>query len=238
MPGLRALVRLVALLLVGAILLGATDADARRRRRKHRRVRHSPGFVANMPPYWQWPPSASMKAEGERCLAHLTELGVEWERAKATRKIVTPIVVPAMELGGVKLVHRYGGDGPFVMDCQLAEDLQTHGGPALRELGVTEIRFTSIHRYGYLPRTRILSRHATGLGIDVTEMVTEDGVVHVVKGDYQRGDEVLRRAEEKIRATGAFRRPLTPGNDPRGHGDHFHLEGRTAAERAKFQQTS
>jgi hypothetical protein len=113
--------------------------------------------------------------------------------------------------------------------------------PALLPLGVSELRFSSIHamrtirtgargRRGRRAR-RILSRHALGLAMDVFEIVGPDGAKLVVASDYGTGTGVLGAAERAINATGAFRMLLTPGNDPRAHDDHFHLEARTPGDR-------
>jgi hypothetical protein len=118
------------------------------------------------------------------------------------------------------------------MDCRLALALAESGAAALRSAGVVELRFAGIHTVRNIAGTRILSRHALGLAIDVFEVVTEDGVRHVVERDYP--DVVLLSVERWINDSGAFRYLLTPGNDPRHHHDHFHLEARTPAERRRL----
>jgi hypothetical protein len=184
----------------------------------------------NMPPGWTWPPTAAMLAEGRACLRRLDELGVAWEPAPRTRKVTTPILLPAMEIGGVKLTSIWR-KGPHVLDCQLARAFAEHGAEALRAAGVVELRFSGIHVLRNIARTRILSRHALGLAIDVYEVVTEDGRVHVVERDYP--NVVLLSVESWVNATGAFRYLLTPGNDRRAHRDHFHFEARSPAEAAR-----
>ena len=205
-----------------------------RRAAKGARGRRAKALKANMPPGWVWPPSKAMKAEGARCLARLDELGVKWEKGPATRKITTPILVPEMDLGGVKLTAIWRKP-PFVMDCHLAEAFAEWGGPVLRAAGVKELRFAGIHDYravrGRGRRGRgTLSRHALGLAIDVYEVVTDDDARHVVKGDYRGGDAVLLDVEQRIDQSGAYRLLLTPGNDPRHHHDPFHFEARTKLE--------
>ena len=211
--------------------VGALGDAQGAKKKRHRR---------NMPPGWTWPPSKSMKVEGKQCLARLDELGVVWEKAKRKRKISTPILVPAMEFGGVKLVPVFRKP-PHVMDCHLAVALAEHGAK-LYEMGVRELRFSSIYDYRRVrlrKKTKnILSRHALGLAMDVYVMVTEDGVEHVVKRDYRKGDLVLLTAEVLINGTGAFRMLLTPGNDPRSHYDHFHFEARTMGERIETPAVS
>jgi hypothetical protein len=210
----------LALGLAAVFIAGAVpDAEASRRGRR-----------SNMPAGWSWPPTPSMVRAGERCLEALTRARVEWRAAPRTRAVVTPIVVPAMELGGVRLTPTYRR-GPFVMDCQLALALAEHG-EVFRQLGIRELRFSTIHEYRRIRvrgrASRALSRHALGLAIDVFEMVTDEGERLVVKDRYRRGDQTLRAVERGIAASLAFRTPLTPGNSPRSHGDHFHLEARVS----------
>ena len=200
------------------------------------RLAVGPKKVLNMPAGWTWPPSPEMREEGVRCLARLTELGVEFEPGPAKPRITTPVVIPSWELGGVRLVP-LTRRRPLVVDCHLAEAFAAAGGSALRELGVTELRFTSLYEYRNVKRRRILSRHAVGLAIDVFEVVTKDGVVRRVPRHYRNADGVLKAVERSLRGTGLFRGPLSPANDPRGHWDHFHLEARTAAERAAVPNT-
>jgi hypothetical protein len=210
------LVGLIALL---ALLMAAGPADARKRRSKR---------ASNMPAGWSWPPTPKMKRVGDACLAHLDELGVAWKKGQATRKITTPIVVKEMELGGLKLVSIFRKP-PFTMDCHLAVALVEHG-PKLYELGVRELRFSSIHRYTRVrvngKTGRALSKHALGLAIDVWSFVDDQGLAHVVEQDYLAGDPLLHAVEDAVNASGGFRLVLTPANDPVSHHDHFHLEAK------------
>jgi|KBSSwiStaDraftv2_1062776.scaffolds.fasta_scaffold77107_2 hypothetical protein len=185
----------------------------------------------NMPSDWSWPPTAAMRAEGKACLSRLDELGVAWKKAPRTRKVATPIYIPAMEIGGVKLTSIWR-KGPFVLDCQLARAFAERGAESLRAAGVVELRFTGIHVYRNIAGTRILSRHAVGMAMDVYQMVTEDGVVHVVEKDYP--DVVLLTVESWINGCGWFRYLLTPGSDRKAHHDHFHFEARSPAEIERF----
>jgi hypothetical protein len=208
-----------------ALTAAMTEADAKR---PGKRANKRHGHARNMPPGWTWPPSPAMRAEGEACLKRLDALGVAWRPAPATRKVSTPIYVPDMVLGGVALVP-IGRKGPQVMDCQLARALADGAGAALTAAGVKALRFSSIHVYRTIAHTRILSRHALGLAMDVYEIVDAEGVVHVVKRAYP--DAILLEAERRVNESGAFRGLLTPGNDPRRHDDHFHFEARSPSEK-------
>jgi hypothetical protein len=185
--------------------------------------------MLNVPRDWQWPPSQAMLDEGAQCLRHLDALGVKFEAGPATKWVTTPVLIPDMTLGELELTPTFEKP-PFVMDCELAEVLAM-GAPALRALGIRELRFAEIYDDRTVAGQDFLSRHALGLAIDVYELVTDDGISHVVAKDYAHGDPVLLAAEKALAGAGIFRGPLTPGNDPAHHGDHFHIEARTVAER-------
>jgi hypothetical protein len=191
-------------------------------------ARKGPRRRSNMPPGWTWPASRSMRAAARRCQKELTALGVAWRRAPRHRKVAAPIYVPRMELGGVKLTSIFR-KGPFVMDCHLALAL-ARAGEVMRQIGVRELRFSTIHEYRRIrvrgAKRRPLSRHALGLAVDVFEVVTDDGEKVVVEKDYRKKEPTLLALERGIAASLDFRTPLTPGNDPRSHRDHFHLEAR------------
>lgn len=184
-----------------------------------------------MPRGWSWPPNAAMIEADAACREALTDRDVPFEPGHG-KKVNSPIVVPKMELAGLRLEPTWR-KGPFVMDCHLA--LALHDvAPQLRALGVAALRFSTIHDYRHVKRngrkTNILSRHAIGLAMDVFEVRLDDGRVAVVKQDY--GDVAELAAVERVFAdSAAFRNPLTPGNDPKGHDDHFHLEARMPLRR-------
>ena len=182
--------------------------------------------VPNMPRGWSWPPNPAMIEARERCLEGLAAREILFEGAEA-RKVATPIVLPQMELAGIRLEPTWR-KGPFVMDCHLALALHDAAGE-LRELGVTALRFSTIHDHRYVKRngrrTNILSRHAIGLAMDVFEVRLGEDRVLKVKADYGSAP-VLPEIEQVFARSEQFRTPLTPGNDPKGHDDHFHLEAR------------
>ena len=200
------------------------------------RAASRPKKVPNMPAGWTWPPSPEMQEAGERCLERLKGAGVHFEPGPDKPRITTPVIVPSWTFGGVKLVP-LTRRRPLVVDCHLAEALAVAGGPDLKALGVTELRFTSLYEYRNVKGRRVLSRHAVGLAMDIYEVVTTDGVVRRVPRDYRKADGFLKAVERALRKSPLFRSPLTPGNEPRGHSDHFHLEARTSAERAEVPNT-
>jgi len=183
-------------------------------------------LATNMPKGWSWPPTKAMIAEGEACEKKLDELGIKWEKAEAEGRITTPITIPGMELGGLKLVSVYRKP-PWTMDCHLALGLATYG-PQLVAIGIRELHFSSIYRNTKVrvngQTKNMLSRHALGLAIDVRSFVDEAGREAVVETDYNAADPMLLSIEQTVNDSGGFRTVLTPRNDPVSHYDHFHLE--------------
>jgi hypothetical protein len=206
MPKLR-----LALVLLPVLLVGMAGSTPKKR--------------PNMPRGWTWPPNAVMKAEGARCLEALETAGIAFEEASPALKINTPIVLPALAVGELSLVP-LRGKGPHRMDCQLALALH-EVAPALRELGVKALRFRALHDYRNVRKngrtTKILSRHAIGLAMDVWEFEFDDGTIAVVERDFA-SDPRLAAVVAAFDAHEAFRTPLSPVNDPSGHGDHVHIE--------------
>jgi len=201
-------------------------AKAKRKARRGHRGPAASAPARNMPAGWSWPPNPAMIAAGRACTARLDELGVVWRPAGAQKNIATPITVPAMTFGGIKVVPTFRPP-PFVMDCHLALALTTFSKD-LYELGIRELKFSRI--YGYTKvRTEgviknVLSRHALGLAIDVRAVVDADGREAVVVRDYRADDPLLLRLEDFLNHAGGFRTVLTPRTDPASHDDHFHVE--------------
>ncbi len=229
---------LIALLAVGFVGASVPEADAKSKKSKSAKVEKSkkskkskksakaPAKKANMPNGWTWPPSRAMRQAGSQCLDDLTAMGVKWERGKKTKKIATPVVVPDMEFGGVK-VKSWWRKGPHVIDCHLALAL-AHFAPQLHALGVREIKFSSLYRYDHVTshgvKRKTLSRHALGLAMDVRSFTDAAGNEAIVVEDYNDGNELLLRIEQFFNESGGFRTVLTPRNDPASHDDHFHIE--------------
>jgi len=203
-----------SLLTALAIGLSAGAVEAKSKRRP------------NMPRGWDWPPTPAMQRAGAACEEHLRSHDVEFIVGEGI-KVATPLRLPQMRLGEVALEPTWR-KGPFVMDCHLARAL-FEVTPQLRDLGVASLRFSTIHDYRHVRRngrkTNILSRHAIGLAIDVFEVGLTDGTVLKVKRAYA-DSEVLKAVEQVFADSERFRNPLTPGVDPKGHDDHFHLEAR------------
>lgn len=187
------------------------------------RVRYGPD---RMPPGFAWPPTQQMLTTSHACEAELDRLGIEWKPGPATGKITDPVVIPAMEIGGIAYTSIYRR-GPHALDCQLVHDLALLG-PELRALGVREIQFGSIYR-NTMARSHgttheFLSRHALGIAMDIRSFVDESGRVAVVELDYLKGDPLLHAIEDLINGDTRFRQVLTPANDPISHYNHFHIE--------------
>jgi len=186
----------------------------------------TPRKVPNMPRGWTWPPSVTMKTVGSGCLAALDAAGVAYQRGKPTNKIATPIVLKDMTLGELVLVP-LKGKGSYPMDCHLAAAILAVA-PALRVLGVSALRFRTLHEYRTVrknnKKTRILSRHAIGLAMDLFEVAFEDGTILSIEHHWSALDLRLPQVAAVFDGSEAFRTPLTPANDPHDHGDHVHLE--------------
>jgi hypothetical protein len=179
-----------------------------------------------MPPGFAWPPTTQMQTTSKACEDELDRLGITWKPAAPEGKIVDPIVVPSMELGGIKYTSIFKAS-PHTLDCQFAHDLALLG-PELFALGVREVQFGSIYR-NTMARSHgqtkdFLSRHALGIAMDIRSFVDESGRVAVVELEYLKNDPLLHGIEDLINRNTRFRQVLTPGNDPISHFDHFHLE--------------
>ena len=206
------------------------SASKRKRKKREPKVPRIPdkttNYTANMPSGFRWPPTRTMKDAEKICEEQLAGLGIAFERAPAEGRIVNPIVVPAMELGGITLTSAFR-KGPHKMDCQFARTMATFGAE-LHALGVREIKFGSIYRNTTVrvggKSKNILSRHALGIAMDVVSFIDDTGREVNVAKDYPKDDPLLLAIEETINRSGKFRTVLTPRNDPKSHDDHFHLE--------------
>ena len=209
------------------------SSRVKKKRAKKRRVKKIPripdrttNYKANMPRGFRWPPTRAMKKASERCEEELAELGIEWAPAKPEGRIAAPIVVPAMELGGIAYKSAFRRP-PHTMDCRFARTLVTIG-PTLQALGVREIKFGSIFRNTTVRANgkskNILSRHALGIAMDIVSFTDVNGRVVTVKDDYPLQEPLLIAVEDVLNDSGLFRTVLTPRNDPTSHHDHFHLE--------------
>jgi hypothetical protein len=165
-----------------------------------------------------------MEAMADVCQKQLDELGVAYQPAKETGRVVRPMK-PDGDIGGITYTAVYSKNQTF--DCQLVLALATFA-PTLTDLGVREVTFGSAFRWSKVrvggKTKNMLSRHGLGIALDIVSFVDADGVDHNVKHDYKRGDELLHTIEKAVNDSGQFRLLLTPKNDPKSHSDHFHLE--------------
>ncbi len=161
---------------------------------------------------------------GEACLELLDDLRVPYRRVDEKRGVTTPVQVT----GPVAGIRYHAGAGlPFVCDCRLAVALAWMA-PPLRELGVTDVRYSGVYVYR-LSRVGRLSLHAYGHAIDLHEFRT-GASRHVVKGGYKKGlDDIcsssaplLNQVACRLKRLGLFKEVLTPDYNA-DHHDHFHL---------------
>jgi hypothetical protein len=211
--------------IAAALLVGAAMVGARAARADEEAAAAGRGGRSDLPEGWSWPPTRDMRREGRRCLRELRGLGVHFLRVPRMHLIATPVIVHDMTFGRVAL-RPTRRKPPFVMDCRLARAFAAQAG-ALAELGVRELRFSTIYQvrnvrlhHRVLPH---LSRHSLGLAVDIAAVVMADGTRLVVRRDYWTSPAV-RRAELALRAGGGFRVILSPAVDPESHGDHLHME--------------
>lgn len=208
----------------------AVATKSKRKKKREKKVPRIPdkttNMAANMPSGFHWPPTQTMKSAEKVCEDQLDALGITWERAKPEGRIVNPIIVPSMELGGITYTSAFR-KGPHKMDCQFARTLATFGAE-MHALGVREIKFGSIYRNTTVrvggKSKNILSRHALGIAMDVVSFIDETGREANVQKDYPNDDALLLSLEDVLNRSGKFRTVLTPRNDPKSHHDHFHLE--------------
>lgn len=195
----------------------------------------APGSVlstANLPPGWTWPPSAEMRESGARCLEALAAAGVEVLRVEhPVGKIATPIRVPSMSFGGLRVESEHPVAAP-VMDCELARSLTRQAAP-LRALGVHGLVVGGIYR-ARRARLRgrsvnLLSRHALGLAVDVRAFITRRGHRLSVRRHY--GHPLVQRVDALLRDGDEFRAVVTPRSD-RAHRDHIHLSAKMTIDAA------
>jgi hypothetical protein len=188
-----------------------------------------------LPNGFAWPPNEAMQAAAVTCEKNLDERGIIWERATPEGKMVDPIYVPSMEIGGIKYTPAYSKGVPRI-SCQLVQVL-ADVGPELVKIGVREVKYGSIYRNtnvrAHGTTKPILSRHALGIAMDIKAFVDDKGRVANVELDYLKGDLLLHGIEDTVNASQKFRIVLTPGNDPLSHYDHFHIEA--AVDFSAFQ---
>jgi hypothetical protein len=163
---------------------------------------------------------------GLACLIRLRELGIPFVSLPPLRGVLTPVRV-AGPVGGIRYLP-LGGRAPLVGDCRLVVALH-RAAPYLRNLGVTEVHYSSAYAYRLMPSGR-LSQHAMGLAIDV-HRVRVGAELLEVRTDFQVGLEdgcaagspLLNRMACLLRAWRVFDWVLTPDFD-RAHDNHFHLD--------------
>jgi len=76
------------------------------------RVKYGPD---RMPPGFAWPPTPSMVAASRACEAQLDALGIAWKASDPEGMVADPIVVPAMEIGGVRYTSAFRRKTPPAM---------------------------------------------------------------------------------------------------------------------------
>jgi hypothetical protein len=178
-----------------------------------------------MPPGYDWPPTRAMDGASRTCEAKLDAAGVHWKAAKREGRIVDPIEITDMMLGGIKYINNFGPSASSTMECQLALALNNIGTD-LYQLGVRTVRFGSIYNWSYVRsfNGNVLSRHAIGVAMDIASFVDDSGRDVRVVESYKTGDPLLLALEKLFVDGDAFHNVITPRNDPISHYNHFHVE--------------
>jgi hypothetical protein len=177
------------------------------------------------PPGYAWPPTRVMDEASRACEAKLDLAGVNWKPAKREGRIVDPIVISDMMLGGIKYTNNFGPKASSTMECQLALALAAIGTD-LYSLGVREVKFGSIFNWSYVGSANgtVLSRHAIGVAMDIASFVDDSGRDVKVVESYKHGEPLLLSLEKMFVDGSVFHNVITPKNDPISHYNHFHVE--------------
>jgi hypothetical protein len=166
--------------------------------------------------------AASPVVGGPACLAELAARGVRFSKSAPVLGVATPVVVQG-PIAGVRFytLERKA----FVVDCRLALAL-SEIAPDLRELGVTEARYSGAYVYRTSHPGR-MSLHAYGLAIDLHEFkVNGEGLL--VKRAFEKGLgcasdlPLLNQLACRVRERRLFHEQIGP-DDNAAHHDHFHL---------------
>lgn len=179
-----------------------------------------PGVVQLSEPY-----STRTIPGGVTCLIRLRQLKVPFRSLKSMNNVNTPVEITGPVNG---IAYKPAWRGRLVCDCRFAVALH-RAGLILRNLGVTEMLFSSAYRNSRLGSGR-LSRHAMGLALDIHRVRTKGGDLLKVKEHFRRGladgcigsSPLLNRLGCLLIEWGVFDRALDPDYD-RAHGNHFHF---------------
>lgn len=181
-------------------------------------------------------------ADKETCLASLARLGVPHRVAPSTRGVERPVILTGA-LGGVRFVPHWGRRAPL-MDCRFA--LTMHGlAPIFRAAGFDEVRYSSFYCFRKVAGTSLLSRHASGLAVDIHELRGPGGLVANVEKDWRKHfgapeachapfpatpEGRLRQVVCGMEASGLIYLVLTPDSDA-AHYNHLHVSGLRSGDR-------
>lgn len=218
--------------LASALVAGAEPAKTKRPAKKSKgksnvfsRKIEAKRVYDGMPPGYDWPPTRAMDSASKTCEAKLDAAGVHWKSAGALGRIVDPIEITDMMLGGIKYKNNFGSKGKSTMECQLALAL-ANVGTDLYQLGVREVHFGQVYDWSYVKSFNgtVLSRHAIGVAMDIASFVDDKGNDVKVVESYKKGDPLLLALEKLFVDGDAFHNVISPRNDPVSHYNHFHVE--------------
>ena len=119
---------------------------------------------------------------------------------------------------------------PMFMTCPLALALEKTA-LLLKENGVTDVLHWGIYNCRVISGTSKLSQHGLANAIDIRALVTEDGEMYEVLGDWEKGipnplteaGQYLKWFAQTLFMEWIFNVILTPEYNA-AHADHFHVD--------------
>lgn len=173
------------------------------------------------------------KGYDRACLKRLRAAGIRYRLLGGVKGVRTPVEVRSKRIGRVLYRKTWNNKRRFILDCRMVEALAVMGRE-IRRAGVASLYISSTWRYSYVKGTRRLSKHASGLAIDITAIDGGFGYASVLR-HYEKGvwgcgrrnktprGAAFRKLLCALKKKRAFRSIYTPDYD-RFHRDHYHVE--------------
>ncbi|MBN2725422.1 MAG: extensin family protein [Deltaproteobacteria bacterium] len=180
------------------------------------------------------------------CIRALRNAGISFRRGPRLKNVRTPVTILNGRIGRIKLMNGSKMARPR-MDCRTAWALYRTGRIFSANGGIDTLIVGNFYSYRYVKNSARLSRHASGLAVDIYGVKTKNGRTYMVSSDYEhglgkgkscegnpkkRGGRLLRQLACDLDDTHYFRAILTPDSD-RDHQDHFHISIYKSGEKRK-----
>jgi hypothetical protein len=170
------------------------------------------------------------------CLARLKAKRIKFILLDNVKGVKTPVKLRTNKLGGVVYRRAWNNKtAPWILDCKMVENLII-AGKYIRKYGIASVYWTSAWRYSLVHGKKVLSKHASGLALDITALDGGFGYAALIN-HWERGCSGCGRGcrTKKGRALRAFicalkgkgrlfKTVYTPSYDAR-HKDHYHIDG-------------